>query len=93
MSGRKEAKGESRKSERRREGMRAMKSVIGRQRSRAGKIQIGVTPTEWVRDAWGKEMKHQPSSLDHPSHLDSPAIENIPRVKVKPHKLVCTSEL
>lgn len=62
-SGGREAKGENRTSEIRRGGMRAVESIIGGQRSRGGKIETRVTPTEWIPDAWDRDMKYQHSSL------------------------------
>lgn len=56
-SGGKEAKGENRKSEIRREGMMTVESIIGGQRRREGETQAGVAAAEWTRDAWGKGMK------------------------------------
>lgn len=84
-SGVKKAKGERRKAERR-EGS-------GGQRSREGKLQTGVTSTEWIHDAWGKEVKHRdcsrgpsstlrlPSPLEH-SKCQSKATQDGPHKRV-----------
>lgn len=61
--GGREAKGENRTSEMKRGGMKAEESVTGGQRSRGGKIETRVTPTEWIPDAWDREMKYQHGSL------------------------------
>lgn len=62
-SGGKEAKGEIRKKKR---GMRALESIGGGQKNRDGKLQMGVTPTEQICDAWGKDMKTNLGVWGHP---------------------------
>lgn len=46
--------------------MRAVESLIGGQGSKEGKMGTGVTPTEWIPDAWDKNMKYWHSSVDCP---------------------------
>lgn len=39
---------------------------------------------------WGKDTQHQPRVWDYPSHLASPALENLSGVQVKPVRVVHT---
>lgn len=56
-----------------------MESIIGGQRSRESKIETGVIPTEWVPDAWDKDMKYQHSSVGLSLTFGFPSLREHPK--------------